>query len=196
MFRQLGEVEVEANGNTKVTRNGQSIVLPPSRTKDVAEIEEIMALRHFLVASELKPPGEIEAEAHWLVVIDHHEARLFRSEIRGSVPQQILPLEPGRFFRHAHHSRDFAKGEEKPNPNSLFEPLAKELLGAGRIVVFGAGTGMSSEMDQFVAWLEKHHPDLSKRVLGTLVIDEHHLTEGQLLEKAREFYANAQLSPT
>jgi len=32
-------------------------------------------------------------------------------------------------------------------------------------------------------------------VVGSVVIDEHHLTEGQLLKKAREFYAAAQPSP-
>jgi len=45
-------------------------------------------------------------------------------------------------------------------------------------------------MDQFVAWLKLHHPKLAKRIIGSLVADEHHLTEGQLLAKAREFYAN------
>jgi hypothetical protein len=45
-------------------------------------------------------------------------------------------------------------------------------------------------MDQFVAWLKLHHPELAKRIIGSLVVDEHHLTEGQLLAKAREFYSN------
>jgi hypothetical protein len=195
MFRQLGGVDTESNGNTKVTRNGHVLILRPPRTKDVAETEEVMVLRHFLEGSEAMAPGESGAETHWLVVIDHHEARLFRSEMRGSVPQQILPHEPDHYFRHAHHSRDFSKGEEKPDPNSFFEPLAHALLSAGQILVFGTGTGMSSEMDQFIGWLKQHHPELSKRVIGTLVVDEHHLTVGQLLEKARDFYSKTQLTP-
>lgn len=192
MFRQLGEVAEEANGNIKVTRNGKFIILHPHRTKDVAETEEVMVLRHFLEDSEAKAPAANGAEAHWLVVIDHREIRLFRSEMSGTVPQQILPHEPDSYFRHAHHSRDFTKGEEKPDPNSYFEPLARALLAASRILVFGTGTGMSSEMDQFIAWLKERHPELAKRVIGALVVDEHHLSAGQLLEKARDFYANAQ----
>jgi len=61
------------------------------------------------------------------VVIDHHEARIFRSEIRGAVPQQILPHEPDDYFRHAHNSKDFSRGQEKPDLNSFFEPVAKAL---------------------------------------------------------------------
>jgi hypothetical protein len=196
MFRQLGEVADEPNGNIKVTRNGRFIILRPHRTKDVAETEEVMVLRHFLEDSETLAPGADGAETHWLVVIDHHEARLFRSDMHGSVPQQILPHEPDHYFRHAHHSRDFSRGEEKPDPNSFFGPLAHALLSAGRILVFGTGTGMSSEMDQFIGWLREHQPEVAKRIIGSLVIDENHLTEGQLLEKARDFYANAQPAPS
>jgi imidazoleglycerol phosphate dehydratase HisB len=51
---------------------------------------------------------------------------------------------------------------------------------------------MSSEMDQFHAWLKHHHPELAQRIIGTLVVDDHHLTEDQLLAKAHAFYATAQ----
>jgi hypothetical protein len=159
----------------------------------VAEADEVMILRHFLQGSETRTPEAGEAEMDWLVVIDHHEARLFRSEMRGSVPQQILPHEPGRYFRHAPHSRDFTRGEERPDPNTFFGPLAHALLPAGRILIFGTGTGMASEMKQFVDWLAQHQPELSKRVIGSLAVDENHLSDGQLLEKAREFYASAPL---
>ena len=63
-------------------------------------------------------------------------------------------------------------------------------LRGGRMLILGTGTGTSSEMDQFVAWLKLHHPDLAKRIIGSLVVDEHRLTDGQLLAKAGEFYAN------
>ena len=191
LFRQLGQVETEANGSLKVTRNGQVLVLPPSRTKDVSEMEELMGLRHFLERSETAPSGTEEKEAHWLLVIDHREVRLFRSEMQGAVPQQILPHEPDDYFRHAHNSKDFAVGQEKPDPNSFFEPVAKVLQAPGPILIFGTGTGKSSEMEQFIAWLKLHHPELDKRIIGSVVVDEHHLTENQLLAKAREFYAGA-----
>ena len=195
LFRQLGEVEEESNGNMKVTRNGQVLVLHPPRTKDVAETDELMALRHFLERSEAAPPEAGGEATHWLLVIDHHEARLFRSEMHGALPQQILPHKPDDYFRHAHNSKNFSLGQEKPDPNSFFEPVANALQGAGRILVFGTGTGTSSEMDQFVTWLKRQHPETARRIMGTAVVDEHHLTEDQLLAKARDFCASTQMPP-
>jgi hypothetical protein len=184
----LGQITEESNGNLKVTRNGEVLVLHPPRTKDVAETEELMALRHFLQRSEAQSATN-GSEAHWLLVINHHEARIFRTELSGTVPLQILPHRPEDFFRHAHNSRDFSRGMEKPDPNSFFEPVAKALETAGPILIFGGGTGASSEMDQFVAWLKCHHPDAAGRIAGTFVVDEHHLTQDQLLAKARAFFA-------
>jgi hypothetical protein len=190
LFRHLGGIEESPNGNLKVTRNGQSLVLPPPRTKDVAHVDELMALRHFLERSEAVPVAVESPLAHWLLVIDHHEARLFRSEMHGAVPQTLLPHEPSRYFRHAQNSPELSRGKEKPDPNTYFEPIAEALKSVGQLLVFGTGAGHSSEMDQFVAWVNVHRPELARRIIGALVVDESHLTDGQLLEKAREFYAH------
>ncbi len=192
LLEEMGDVAKEHNGSLKVTRNGQTMVLHPTSKKDVAEMDEVMALRHFLERSEMTPSPQInEKETHWLLVIDHHEARIFQSEMDGAAPRRILPHGPESYFRHAHHSKTTSRGQEKPDPNTFFEPVAKVLQAAGPILVFGTGTGTSSEMEQFVAWLKHHHPEIAKRVIGSMVVDEHHLTEGQLLAKAKEFYANA-----
>jgi hypothetical protein len=189
LFEKLGRVEEEADGNLTLTRNGQTLVLHPARTKDISEAGELSMLRRFLERSETALPATNGREPHLLLVINHHEARLYRSQVSGGVPNVILPHEPSDYFRHAPHSKDFSRGQEKPDPNSFFQPVAEALQAAGQILVFGTGTGMSSEMDQFIAWAKIHHPDLTERIIGAVVIDEHHLTEGQLLAKAREFYA-------
>jgi hypothetical protein len=189
LFRHIGELTEEHNGNFKVTRHGQSLILHAPRTKDVGTTEEVMALRHFLERSEPVPPVTDEKEAHWLLVIDHHEARLFRSELHGAVPQQLHPHEPGRYFRHEQNSQNLTRGKEKPDPNTFFEPVARALQASGQILVFGTGTGQGSEMDQFTAWLKLHRPELAARIVGAVVVDENHLTDGQLLNLARKFYA-------
>ena len=58
-----------------------------------------MALRHFLERSETSAETD-KKKTHWLLVIDHHEARIYRSEMRGAMPQQILPHPPEDYFRH------------------------------------------------------------------------------------------------
>jgi hypothetical protein len=194
MFRELGLVEEEPNGNLKVTRNGQTIVLHRSRTKDVSNVEEIMSLRHFLERSGAASPESNETEAYWLLVIDHHEARIFRSEMHDSIPQRIWPRQLEDYSRHAHNLKVLPKGMNSPDPKGFFEPVAKALQGDGQILVMGCGAGASNESDQFIAWANAHHPDLAIRIIGMRVVNENHLTEAQLLALAREFYANATLS--
>ncbi len=191
LLRLLGRVEDESNGDLTATHNGRTLVLHPSRDQDVAKTDELVDLRRFLTPGEPVRPGASDGEDHWLLVIDHHEARIYRSEMRGSVPERILPHEPDDYFRHTHNSKDFSRGKEKPDPNSFFGPVAAALQAAGHILVFGRGTGKSNEMDQFIAWARFHHPALARRIIGSLVVDEHHLSAGQLLAKAREFYLHA-----
>lgn len=188
LLGRLGQVSEEANGNLRVTRNGEILVLRPAQAKQVSEASEMMELRHFLERSAKAPVVSDEKEIHCVVVIDHHHARIFRPEVRGTLAQEILPHEPDDFFRHAHHSKDFNRGQEKPDPNSFFAPVAEALKDAGNILVFGNGKGTASEMLQFTAWLESHEPEIFARILGSHVIDQHHVTDAQLLAKAREMH--------
>ena len=189
LCRQLGQVEEEPNGNLRVTRNGHTLVLPPTRTKDVAETVELMKIRDFLERSENAVPGTTEPKSRWLVVINHHEARVFRSEDHGTRAERIRPDETDDAISHVHSFNGFSRGQEKPADNSFFGPVANALKAAGQILVFGGGTGSANQMDRFVAWMRRHRPELAWRIAGALTIDAHRLTDAQLLAKAREFYA-------
>jgi hypothetical protein len=131
-----------------------------------------------------RPHGE-----HFLVVIDHRQARIYKSEIHGAAPQRIVPHDPHGYGRALHYNQDDSNGQRKPELKSFYEAVAKTLRGADQILIFGAGTGASSAMSQLVLDLQHNHHDLAERVVGTLTIDEHHLSENQLLARAREFYA-------
>lgn len=194
LFSHLGEVAVEPNGHLKVTLNKHILILPAPTTKEVAEVDELVKLRRFLTESAPALPEFNQPLNHILVVIDHHRARLFRTEMNGSIPQLILPHQPDDYFRQAHEDRNFFSGKGKPAPISFFEPVAKALKNVGHILIFGTGTGTSSEMDQFTIWLKKHHADLARRIVGAIVIDEQHLTEPQLLARVRALYSAHNIS--
>jgi hypothetical protein len=51
-------------------------------------------------------------------------------------------------------------------------------------------------MEQLQAELKAHHADLAKRIVGSVVVNEQHLTENQLLAKAREIYAKMGVGPS
>jgi hypothetical protein len=189
LLAHLGQLVEEPNGNLKVTRNGQSLVLHPPRTKDVAEIDEVMTLRHFLVRSSDAPTTEEDAKPQWLLIVDHQHVRIFRCDQVGADSQAILPHAPSEYFRHAHNSKDFSRGREKPDPNSFFGPVAEALKMGGPILIFGSGTGTSSEMDQLILWAKIHDRDMAARIIASVVVDEHHVTDGQLVARARKMFS-------
>ncbi len=134
-------------------------------------------------------PNEREAAPHLLVVIDHKEARVYRTEVHGAVPVKLEPYDPHGYGRHLHSAHEWTDGKSQPERKSYYEAVAKTLRGAGQVLLFGSGTGKSSAMDQLLADLTAHHPDVAKAVVGSVVVDAHHTTENQLLAQAREFYA-------
>jgi hypothetical protein len=188
MLGALGQVMDEPNGELRVTRNGQSLIVHPSPDKNV-QIEELKEIRHFLERSDDVAPEAMAAGEHLLVVIDHRQARIYKTEVHGSAPRQITPYERGGLGRHLHNVGEDSNGQRRPELKSFYEAVAKTLEGAEQILIFGAGTGASSAMAELLAQLKRHHGEVAKRVVGSVVLDETHLTEHQLLAAARDFYA-------
>ena len=134
-------------------------------------------------------PDKTATAPHLLVVIDHQEAKVYRTEFVGAVPERIAPYDPHGHGRHLHSAHEWTEGKRPPERKSYYEAVAKTLRGAEQVLVFGSGTGRSSAMEQLLADLKDHHQDVARKVVGSVVVDAHHTTEGQLLAKAREFYA-------
>jgi hypothetical protein len=164
------------------------MILHPSRDKQVAAIDELMQIRHFLQRSGAAAQEGVAEGMHLLVVIDHREARVYRAELHGAEPELITPYDPHGYGRHLHYVQDDSNGQRKPERRSFYDAVVKTLQGAERILLFGRGTGASSAVEHLLAELRLHHAELAERIVGSFVVDEPHLTEGQLLAKAREFF--------
>lgn len=188
LFRHLGHVEEQTNGNFKVTRRGQSLMLPPSRQKDLSSGDDLMRIRHFLQHTGASAPAARAVPETWLLVINHREARIFPSIAAGTAP---VLIQPRLVTSQAHGYVGLVRGQEKPADPTFFTPIAEVLRQASRILVFASGTGGGNESDRFVGWVKIHHADLAGRIAGILVIDEHHLTDAQLLAKARDYQVTA-----
>jgi hypothetical protein len=194
MLDALAEVTEEHNGNLKFTRHGEVLILHPPNHKDLSDNKAVMQIRHFLERStvpELADPTE--DGTHLLVVIDHREARIYKTELRDAVPESITPYDPDGTRRHLHSVDDEANGQRQPELKSFYEAIAHSLRDAEQILIFGTATGASSAMDYLVDELNQNYPDIAKRIVGAIVVNEQHLTENQLLAQAREFYSKITL---
>ena len=182
--------EEHGSGNVRFTRNGQTLTVHPPRRKDFSDIQELMHIREFLERSGAPSQAAVPDGVHLLVVIDHREARIFRAELHGTTPERITPYDPHGSRRHLRYvDEDDTSGQRKPESSSFYEAVARTLGGAERILILGSSTGASSAMSHLAADLKRRHPELARRVIGTFVVDEGHMTDDQLLAKAREVYA-------
>jgi len=131
----------------------------------------------------------LEPPASWFVVIHHCEARVFRSAVRGTLPQRILRPTTDDFFGHAHYSKTFTFVGEQPDPSGFFNPIASALKDAGHFLILGSESETANESEIFIEWLKSNQPELFKRVIGSALIDKHPFTDAQLIAEARKFYA-------
>lgn len=187
LFETLGEVEEQHNGNLKVTLSGQAVVFHSPSDTDIATAEQLSQIRKLLKGG--KSGHSDEAGEHLLLVIDHHEARIFRTEMKGAVPELVAPYDVDGLKGRIHTTHVQPGQDGQTNYDAYFADVAKNLGEPEKLLIFGSGTGTSSAMDGFVDWLAKHHHPLAEHVVGTVTVDQSHLTEGQLLAKAREIYS-------
>jgi len=189
LLNSIADVEEEHNGNLKFTRHGETLTVHPPKHKDLSDIEELIKIRHFLERSAVPDLATVAEGTHLLVVIDHREARIYQTELHGSVPERIMPYDPDGLHRHLHYVADENNGQRQPELKAFYEAVAQTLRGAEKVLIFGSSTGASSAMENLLVDLKDHHPDLAQKVIGTVIVNEQHMTEDQLLAQARSFYA-------
>ena len=188
MLNSISEVEEEHNGSLRFTRHGETLTVHAPKHKDLSDIQELLKIRHFLEHSAVPQHQTVAAGTHLLVVIDHREARIYQTELHGSVPERIVPYDPDGLHRHLRYGADDPSGQRQPELKSFYEAIAQTLSGAEKILIFGSSTGASSAMEHLLVDLKKNHPDLAQKVIGTVIVNEQHMTEDQLLAQARTVY--------
>lgn len=169
LFETVGEVEEKHNGDLEVTIAGNSASFEAESVTNHASTDQVSQIRELL--KDYGSKKESDPGPQVLLVIDYHEAKIYHTEAPGATPDRVTP-----------------SAHEQTNFNAYFTEVSKSLMDAEKILIFGSGTGHSSAMDTFVAWLKEHRKKISDCVIDTVTIDKGHLTEGQILAKAREIY--------
>ena len=187
LMSSLGTVESEHNGNAKVTVDGKILVFHSPADSDLMSVEQVMQIRHLLESVEQGPPEP--EDFHALVVMHHAGARIYRTEVVDAIPVKVEPYDPTGLRHHVHSAHDYFKNSEHTNQDEFYRAVAVNLASADRVVIFGSGDGSSNAMARFMSWLKQHNELLFSRVVKTQKVDVSHTSEGQLLAKARDVYA-------
>jgi len=183
LVEHLGEVQPTVGGEFAFIIGTQREFFKRPHTSEFG-VEQVSRLRRFLkgAASEL-PLIALAQPGRMVVVIDHHAAHIFR-DLGGSRPQNevtIEPYDPHHFHHHLVHRKEaHYQGERAPEETSFYEEVAKALVLATEIVLIGHGTGKSSAVDVLVAYLKRHRPEVSRRVVATETTDLSALTEPEV----------------
>jgi hypothetical protein len=196
LFETLGTVTEKTNHEYVILIGGASHLMRRPHSKDLTS-EEIRDLRQFLgttIAPAALAAVEFPSapELDLLIVIDHHEARLFAADLpaQGAAELDIRPYDPHHFLHHlTHKDQPRERGQRAHEDATFYERIAQEAAHAQRIVIIGRGTGHSDAAHHLVAYLAEHHAETAQKLVATLVADLSHITDPELLAMAREALA-------
>jgi hypothetical protein len=116
---------------------------------------------------------------HAVVWIDHHEARVFHFNPTEADRLIVHPDDP---TRHIHHKANSIGSGHAAEDQNFLQAVTQAIADAGEILV----TGPANEKTELLKHIEKHDPQLRKRIVGVETVD--HPTDGQLVAHARKYF--------
>ncbi|MCJ2139340.1 hypothetical protein [Methylobacterium sp. E-066] len=141
-------------------------------------------------ATELMTPSPAAGESDALIVVDHHEARIYRLDpgtVGETTDTTLKPYDPHGHIHHlAHKEGGNYRGQRAPEDMAFYDGIIASVRDAPRIAIVGHGTGKSSAMSVLSRRLGEHHHQTQGRVVATATVDLSAATDGQLLALGRE----------
>ncbi|MHC2103595.1 hypothetical protein [Methylobacterium sp. CM6246] len=200
---RIGSTEEKRDDQWGFTLAGQTATFLRPRDKDM-DPREVERLRHLMQDAGLSPysteileasPALADSDA--LIVVDHHEARIYRldPETVGSETETTLrPYDPKGYIHHLAHKEDGNyPGQRASEDLGYYDRIAAAVANAPRIAIVGHGTGKASAMAVLSDRLREHHHETQGRVVAIATIDISASTDGQLLALGREMLTREDL---
>lgn len=189
--RHVGTVTEHGHHKLALEIDGRRLIVHAKAEHEVSSAE-MSDLRHFLKQDghDAQKPNGHDAEhasaapAVWVLVVDHHEAHLYRKDHdEGS----FEPSDPHGFRRHLIHRKEsHYEGQRVPEDKDFYERIVTAVRSAPSLVVVGGATGKSNAAHVFLGHLEKHHKDLHGLVERVEERDLSALTPADIACMARE----------
>jgi hypothetical protein len=201
LLQNLGTVTDRHNGGIDVTIGDHTVILERPKGHDL-EGDQLRGLKTFLTTAGLSPdedgtprqaetPAGVEkvswpAKETWIVLIDHHQSRLFKvgdDRHGAAAPIVLVPDDADGSRRRIEHRQGNADhdGGHASEDVAYYERISNDVAGAERIVVLSDGKGRSSAGEYLVDYLKRNHAGIAKRIVATDRVDISHLSDGQIV---------------
>lgn len=177
----LGTATPRHGGGYTVVIGDEQVMLAHPHGHDLGD-DEMRQLRTFLTKAGLSPDGQADAHPaalpnHWgIVMIDHHQARLFSPGSKGGDHAELHIIRPndddGSRTRIDHkQGNDDHDGGRASEDDGYYHRIVTELAAAERVVVFSDGKGRSSAGEYLIDYVKKHDPALAARIIASEKVD-------------------------
>ena len=197
LFEKIGTVDQKAHNDVAFGAGGEHHAMRKPHNKDLTK-PEVMELRHLLTKAGWSPRASTAAviddtsapatPPDLLVVMDHHEARVFHLDVSSVdiADHVIKPYDPHHYLHHlSHKDQSRERGQRSPEDHKFYAEIAHAVADAGRIVLVGHGKGHSNAADHLVEYLHQHHRDIAEKLTREEDADLSALTDPQLLALGR-----------
>jgi hypothetical protein len=200
---RIGSTEEKRDDKWGFTLAGRSATFLRPRDKDM-DPREVERLRHLMRDAGLSPysteileASPVPADGDALIVVDHHEARIYRLDPEtagGETETTLRPFDPKGYIHHLSHKGDGNyRGQRAPEDLGYYDRIADAVANAPRVAIVGHGAGKSSAMAVLSDRLREHHHETQGRVVATATIDIPAATDGQLLALGREMLTREEM---
>ncbi len=197
LIGKIGDAREESNNDFVFEVAGKRHHMRKPHTKHLTT-GEVIDVRHFLLEAEYSAVPS-EAAAHpdpaapnLVIVVDHHETKIFQIDLSSDDASEhvIRPYDPHHFLHHlTHKGQDRERGQRAPEEPAYYEKIADAVALGGRIVVVGHGVGKSNAAHHLSEYLQSHHRETYRRIVGEVDADLSAVTAPQLLVLARQAFS-------
>ena len=97
------------------------------------------------------------------------------------------PVDPDGSHRHLHNVDNDSNGQRKPEFKAFYEAIAGPGATGGAEKILILGSAMDPTTRWNICWpiSRQYHPQIAGRVVGSVVVNEQHMTDDQLLARAK-----------
>jgi hypothetical protein len=189
LLNHVGTTTERHGGGYSVAIGGDSMTLARPHGHDLVD-DELRHLRAFLTTAGLSPDADATPQAKvipgaWgIVLIDHHQARLYSPGANGgdhAALHIIRPSDDDGSRRRVDHRQgnDDHDGGHASEDDAYYHRVASELAAADRVVVFSDGTGRSSAGEYLIEYVKLHDPALATRIIASKKVDVSQTSDNQ-----------------